>query len=46
MKICALCGRTYPPEQALCPACGLALMLGLLARHAKEPAPPRSLAFW
>jgi len=25
MKTCARCGRTYPPEQVLCPACGLAL---------------------
>lgn len=25
MKTCARCGRTYPPEQTLCPACGLAL---------------------
>lgn len=25
MKTCARCGRTYPPDQTLCPPCGLAL---------------------
>ena len=25
MKTCARCGRTYPPDQTMCPSCGLRL---------------------
>lgn len=40
MKTCARCGRTYPPDQTICPPCGLALpgMRGLAGAAQADPA--------
>ena len=39
MKTCARCGRTYPPDQTVCPPCGLALpgMRGLAGAVQADP---------